>query len=409
MSSKPSSSEMTIQADVAPGDKTGIYYITICNLPFGSSWQELKDWLRQACTVDHIELFQTSTSGWVRLRGKDNFEKAWKHINSVDFKGRSIIASDKNRTESIKIKELVESSSHSKNERSSPAPRLPYYQASSPTHYEPQLASTQYSAASYGQAISHSRSMADPYATAALVDPWTTYPSGSPQGMGYMDAGVIPTARSPYEGPQYTTPFRTGHPAASYRDVYSNAVELTSSNDYIATEPLKILITSISNRASPEETMSWIRRKTGPYAGDIIHIDVPPQDGKNRVRGHAYVIFKNAVAAQGAVQLLHQASFQGRKISARFTIEGVTADEQTFSGAPTPGQSQIKAQGDWIIVPPRQGQAGQVRQEGEQQVSGKKDGKSQEKKESKIMEKEEKAYPVIADGSSRRLPDKPKA
>ena len=91
--------ETTIQADVGPGDQTGIYYITICNvrfspvapivlpslhhtsdhiqLPFGTSWQQLKDWARSACDVDHIEVFQNSTSGWVRVKGKDNFERAW--------------------------------------------------------------------------------------------------------------------------------------------------------------------------------------------------------------------------------------------------------------------------------------------------------------------------------------------
>uniref|UniRef100_A0A0D2XDD9 RRM domain-containing protein n=1 Tax=Fusarium oxysporum (strain Fo5176) TaxID=660025 RepID=A0A0D2XDD9_FUSOF len=99
--------EATVQADVGPGDETGIYYITICNLPFATSWQELKDWTRTACVVDHIEVFQSSTSGWVRVRGRDNFERAWALLNGGVFKGRSIIASDRNREHSIKIKELA--------------------------------------------------------------------------------------------------------------------------------------------------------------------------------------------------------------------------------------------------------------------------------------------------------------
>jgi hypothetical protein len=67
----------TIQADVGPGNKTGIYYITVCNLPFGTSWQGLKDFIRDVCKVDHVQVFDTSTSGWVRLCGRHNFEKAW--------------------------------------------------------------------------------------------------------------------------------------------------------------------------------------------------------------------------------------------------------------------------------------------------------------------------------------------
>lgn len=112
-------------------------------MPFGTSWQDLKDWLRVDCDVDHVELFQSSTSGWIRLRGEGNFNKAWckcdvfcqaasstaclwasanilqsnvtltktrtARLKKEYFRNRAIIASDKNRTESIKIKELVDS------------------------------------------------------------------------------------------------------------------------------------------------------------------------------------------------------------------------------------------------------------------------------------------------------------
>lgn len=98
-------------------------------LPFGTSWQSLKDWTRGVCEVDHVEVFPMSTSGWVRVKGKENFEKAWSWsthpacylavnvltarielLNGGSFNGRSIIASDKNRHEPIKIKELVDAS-----------------------------------------------------------------------------------------------------------------------------------------------------------------------------------------------------------------------------------------------------------------------------------------------------------
>ncbi|KHN95144.1 Nucleotide-binding, alpha-beta plait [Metarhizium album ARSEF 1941] len=96
-------------ADVEPGHKTGVYYMPICNLPFGTSWQDFKDWLRVDCDVDHVELFQSSTSGWIRLRGEENFNKAWSRVKKEYFRNRAIIASDRNRTEPIKIKELVDS------------------------------------------------------------------------------------------------------------------------------------------------------------------------------------------------------------------------------------------------------------------------------------------------------------
>ncbi|KAG5941700.1 hypothetical protein E4U53_007371 [Claviceps sorghi] len=97
-----------IVVDVEPGEVTGIYYMPICNLPFGTSWQDFKDWLRVGCDVDHVELFQSSTSGWIRLRGEENFNKAWTRLKEEYFRNRAIIASDKNRSEAIKVKRLID-------------------------------------------------------------------------------------------------------------------------------------------------------------------------------------------------------------------------------------------------------------------------------------------------------------
>ncbi|KAH6606662.1 hypothetical protein Trco_005815 [Trichoderma cornu-damae] len=94
----------TILKDVEPGDKTGDYYVTFGNLQFKSTWRELKDWLSEYCTVDFVEVFPLSSSGWIRLQGKDNFEKALAHIHSEPFKGRPLIVDARNKTETVKIK-----------------------------------------------------------------------------------------------------------------------------------------------------------------------------------------------------------------------------------------------------------------------------------------------------------------
>jgi hypothetical protein len=36
----------------------------------------MKDWVSASCPVDYIEVFSSSCSGWMRIKGKDNFEKA---------------------------------------------------------------------------------------------------------------------------------------------------------------------------------------------------------------------------------------------------------------------------------------------------------------------------------------------
>lgn len=106
--------------DVPPGDESGIYYILISGvcrdmplapprtslaspdsgskkLPFATIWQLLKDWLRQAgCDVDHIQVFQKSTSGWVRLIGKDNFERALRRF-CAPYRFRKIAADGDSR------------------------------------------------------------------------------------------------------------------------------------------------------------------------------------------------------------------------------------------------------------------------------------------------------------------------
>lgn len=87
---------------VDPGVVTGVYYITFCNvcvrpdsawlailcfnvsdmlgeiqIPPHVPWQQLKRHIAQVCEVDRVEIFPASTSGWVRLKGHHNFEKAW--------------------------------------------------------------------------------------------------------------------------------------------------------------------------------------------------------------------------------------------------------------------------------------------------------------------------------------------
>ncbi|KAL6908388.1 hypothetical protein GGI43DRAFT_429415 [Trichoderma evansii] len=90
--------------EVKPGDETGIYHILFCNLPFKATWQELKDWLSESCTVDFVETFPVSCSGWVCIQGKENFETLLAYMKTEHFKGRPLIFDDKNKSESIRIR-----------------------------------------------------------------------------------------------------------------------------------------------------------------------------------------------------------------------------------------------------------------------------------------------------------------
>ncbi|KAH8878874.1 hypothetical protein GQ53DRAFT_814257 [Thozetella sp. PMI_491] len=88
-------------------DNDHTYHIPVSGLKFGTTWQELKDYVRLVADVLHVEVFPISTSGWVRVKGYPNFEKAFQHLNGGNLNGYNIIASDKNRTMPIMVRDVV--------------------------------------------------------------------------------------------------------------------------------------------------------------------------------------------------------------------------------------------------------------------------------------------------------------
>ncbi|KAJ4860843.1 hypothetical protein T069G_05831 [Trichoderma breve] len=89
---------------VEPGDMTGEYYILFSNLPFNSTWQQVKDWVSASCDVDFVEVYPVSSSGWIRLKGKGNFKNAFTYMDNEPFKDRCIIIDGRNETECVNIR-----------------------------------------------------------------------------------------------------------------------------------------------------------------------------------------------------------------------------------------------------------------------------------------------------------------
>ncbi|KAF4974639.1 hypothetical protein FZEAL_8474 [Fusarium zealandicum] len=341
--------ETTIQADVDPGEKTGIYYITICNLPFGTSWQQLKDWIRTACKVDHIEVFQNSTSGWVRVKGNDNFERAWTLLNGGVFNGRSIIASDKNRKQSIKIKELVDTSQavHSQTPRYYPTPPSQYGSPTTPsTSPQYSAAPGQYYMAAYPQASGlnylglaiPSQGYNQQLSMTTIVSVPEKYATADPrEHYGYND-GSTPMEHSavmysPYyqhKGVQYSPAYRgQTEPPAYYDNRAAPAPGASYQDEYIVTEPRKLHVSPFPQQARADEVKSWVRRKVDKTT--IKSIEIPKNSNSKYLRGHVFVIFETSSAATTAMDQLNKARFQGRRVVARPTVEGVTADEPSDS------------------------------------------------------------------------------
>ncbi|KAF4452277.1 hypothetical protein F53441_4872 [Fusarium austroafricanum] len=358
------STEATVQADVGPGDETGIYYITICNLPFGTSWQELKDWTRPVCAVDHVEVFQNSTSGWVRVRGRENFERAWGkskstpqayydtnktagRLNGGVFKGRSIIASDKNRRHSIKIKELATPPQGAPLQTSRYQPTLPTQYALPGTV----AMSPQYSAAlgqdylaGYPQASGsryNNQGIPSPGythqvpvtgATATL----TTYTTASSRGhYNYNESIARPPAvklgavsyypQYQHDGAQLALPYRGHDEHPGYYPDYSfSSGEPSYRSEYVEMEPRKLCVSPFPQQARADEVKSWVRRKVDK--GKIESIEIPKNSNSMYLMGYVLVTFDSVSSANKAIEQFNKARFRSRRVMARPTREGAVVE-----------------------------------------------------------------------------------
>ena len=73
---------------VPAGNITGVYYIVVAGLPWACSWQRLKDFARnlqpdgKCIEIDHAMVYPDSTDGWVRVKGRENFLKAFSEHES---------------------------------------------------------------------------------------------------------------------------------------------------------------------------------------------------------------------------------------------------------------------------------------------------------------------------------------
>ncbi|KAI8678533.1 RRM domain-containing protein [Fusarium keratoplasticum] len=353
------SPEKTVLVDVLPGDQTGIYYIPICNLPFNVLFRRLKSWIRKgaSCEVDHVEIFFNSTSGWVRLNGKDNFEKAWKLLSSGRaFDGRSIIADDKNRTQTITIKKKIvqpniqqqEQQQEQQQQQNLPPPVVAYsqtpgnrpaaqgQQAAASSTMSPQYSSTsgQYYAAGYNQAGGPSYSdqsmptQGYPLQPTATTDPWEYYNysaanAGPSSGVGYSPGYQ-------YDGTQFALPYRGQQEAPTYYaggSVPGQEPAYQTETEFVTTEARKLHVSPFPQKEPRKDVERWIRQRI--YEKQTIKsIDIPMNGTNKYLRGHVFVVFDSASSATRAMEQLNKASYQGRKVTARPTVEGVAVDEQ---------------------------------------------------------------------------------
>ncbi|KAK4156721.1 hypothetical protein C8A00DRAFT_12372 [Chaetomidium leptoderma] len=94
-----------ITCTVRPGSETGLYYILVANLAHKTTWKDLKAFASQACEVDHAEVYPP-TSGFVRVKGRANFEKAFQYLDGNTLEYRALQADARNMNQSTVVKLL---------------------------------------------------------------------------------------------------------------------------------------------------------------------------------------------------------------------------------------------------------------------------------------------------------------
>lgn len=130
--------------------------------------------------------------------------------------------------------------------------------------------------------------------------------SGSPQDLAtYSAVSDVSASRNYYEG---------GKP------------------EYVETEARKILVTNIERKDKAADVTAWLRRKIGHYATHIVDLDLPRNEAKRQLRGHAYIVFQTSHAATRAIDRLNGQTLHNRTLAARLTNEGVSQARDDYAG-----------------------------------------------------------------------------
>ncbi|RDA86695.1 hypothetical protein CP532_4211 [Ophiocordyceps camponoti-leonardi (nom. inval.)] len=371
----------TIMRDVPPGEETGIYYIIISGLPFGTIWQLLKDWLRHAgCDVDHIEVFQKSTSGWVRLIGKHNFERALLHLQTVPYNNRLLLYLDKNRTESVKIMELIDDpppkpklggggggsqASRVKSKfRVSDKVAGDYYKAQK--NRSPAAAATvRHQPLPASEAASPPLSCYSGASPELLDESRSQYgvmaePFGPPSRVWSLPRALPPAYRPTYhrapEPPGSPASSSTRDPLPSYRLLRWEPPGRASDSSPRALPHdvdngrCRVKIDPLRKGVTLADVEGWVRSIMGEWASALSRVEAVGMSqrsggggmgvggGGGRVRPFACVTFLSSAAAKRAVELLNSTPLRSRSVTVRLVDDEPyrghsSRDENDYNGA----------------------------------------------------------------------------
>ncbi|KAK4179684.1 hypothetical protein QBC36DRAFT_361384 [Triangularia setosa] len=353
--SQPHHHQGLVLVTVPPGCATGLYYITIANFSHSTTWKDLRTFVSQVCEVDFCQTYDP-TSGFVRVKGLENFEKAYQFLDGNTLHYRCLQADARNRDQPTVVK----------------------------------LPSTDYHAIMLLKEQQRGRVVDDPSALQPAPEPYYTYPGSYPADMRRNSEC---TSRTQYgtdhwNYPAYTNsqdyPAMTTSPttpalyqdlSSSFSNPYSNPGGLgpyynnSSSSPYFL--PTTTNLSSISTLTSDFSDLSFDPHAYPPststpqppteapvvflenrkiillgldkrrisqarvadilatFCGDTVpgqveRIEVPISQKSGKAKGTAFVTFGSAEIALGAIECLNGVVVGEKRVTARMA-EGVAA------------------------------------------------------------------------------------
>lgn len=352
--------------------------------------------MRTVCIVDRVEIFNESTSAWVSVRGRENFDAALQLLNGGIFNGRALLADGKNATETIMIRESVVPSPKTVSKTASktaskPTPKAtskpttkptskltpkptskPSSKASgstSKTSHTPRFKapSTQYAAstpplmspltAGYGEWISTATS--SPYTATSSMEcaPYTMsntmsydysetpgrYPYDT-SASNYLDQSAMVSSPTMAQYP-FETSFSQQCQISEYQNndyaMYGSmpvpesvtSRQSDTSNGIVPTRQRKIIVKHLQPLMKINQVQDLIRKKAGSDADKIQHIELPLTEGHESNRGYALITFQNEDVASKLIRRLNGYKYDGRELRVDYTKEGVSENENTRSRA----------------------------------------------------------------------------
>ena len=305
-------------------------------------------------------------------------------LNGGHFNGRSIIASDKNASESIKIKELVDAS-----------PDLTEITQPTTSRYGPSTSTS--SPASCNQVSSwktlvnirhglcgangcelqqqeeahYSRAQGRSYADRPVMVSEYRIPASVTSDGEIFDDIYHAGDYSAYDQTLAYEPY-SGHMPWDHEAQYAENPESqeyfaedpmqSSASAYLPTERRQIVVTGFPRKARADDVTAWIRKRMGHDARLITRIDGPAEHSRT-----AYVTLKSSAFLRTGVDAFSH-HYQGQKIKAKLAKEGIPSADTEYKTSKRSERSskshQTKTRTSSTSTTPRTTPSGKLRTSG---------------------------------------------